>query len=232
VAFAIHQLMFMMALRLTSVVDVTLMNTLAPILVAVLAVRLFGERPGLAFRAWSGLAIVGAMAVVVAGSSGPQGNPGGMALAAGNVVFYAVFLVWSKQARDHIETLPFLFGSVTVSAVVVSGYVLVSGEQPGTATARDLVLCLVVAAVPGAVGHFSMTWALRWVPANLPPVVLLVIPVLSGAMAWAFIGQHVTWTQAFGGAITLVGVLGALRVASAAGVLDREQTAAVAAEGI
>jgi hypothetical protein len=51
-------------------------------------------------------------------------------------------------------------------------------------------------------------------------------------MAWAFIGQHVTWTQAFGGAITLVGVLGALGVASAAGVLDREQTAAVAAEGI
>src|SRR5262249_10914885 len=53
VAFAVHQVCFMSALQQTSVVDVTLMNTLAPLVVAVLAVPLFGERPGVKFRLWS-----------------------------------------------------------------------------------------------------------------------------------------------------------------------------------
>ena len=38
-AFGLHQLLFMIALRATSVVDVTLMNTLAPVVVAVLGYR-------------------------------------------------------------------------------------------------------------------------------------------------------------------------------------------------
>ena len=45
VAFAFQQLTFIIALHETSVVDVTLMNTLAPIVVAVLAVPMFDERP-------------------------------------------------------------------------------------------------------------------------------------------------------------------------------------------
>lgn len=229
VAFAIHQLMFMSSIRLTSVVDVTLMNTLAPLVVAVLAAKLFGERPGATFRLWSLVAMAGAAVVIVSGSAGPTGNPGGMVLAAGNVVFYAVFLVWSKESRAHIDTIPFLFGSVLVSAVCVSAYVLVVGARPGTATTRDLVMCFVVALVPGALGHFSMTWALRWVPANLPAVILLCEPVLSGVLAWIVLGQGVTATTVAGGVLTLVGVLGALRASSS---LTPDDTLEVATEGI
>lgn len=228
-AFAVHQLMFMISIRVTSVVDVTLMNTLAPLVVAFLAARLFGERPGRSFRAWSLVAIAGAMVVVVSGSSGPTGDPGGMALAAGNVVFYAVFLVWSKEARRHIDTIPFLFGSVLVSAVCVTGFVLVTGERPGQATARDLLLCFVVALVPGAIGHFSMTWALRWVPANLPAVILLCEPILAGVLAWLVLGEGVTATTVLGGTVTLAGVLGALRSSAE---LTRDEAAAAAGEGI
>lgn len=53
VAFGVHQLMFMTAVKATSVVDVTLMQVLAPIVVAVIAVPLFDERPGARFRLWS-----------------------------------------------------------------------------------------------------------------------------------------------------------------------------------
>jgi drug/metabolite transporter (DMT)-like permease len=213
VAFGVHQLLFMIALRMTTVVDVTLMNTLAPVVVALLAVPLFGERPGPAFRLWSLVAIVGGIVVAVAGSSGPQGQPAGMVLAAGNVVFYSLFFVWSKQARNHIETMPFLAGTNTVAAVVVSAYVLLSRAPLTEISAHDLALCAGVALLPGFVGHFSVTWSLRWVPANIPPVIMLSIPVIAGVLAWILLGQGTTPTKVAGGLLTLAGVAGAVRAA-------------------
>jgi drug/metabolite transporter (DMT)-like permease len=217
VAFALHQVTFMTALRQTSVVDVTLMNTLAPLVVAVLAVPLFGERPGVSFRLWSLVAIGGAALVAVAGATGPSGQPLGMLLAASNVVFYAFYFVLSKQARNAIDTWPFLFGTFTVAAVVISVYVLAVRAPIAEVTTFDLLMCLAVAVGPGCIGHFLVTWSLRWVPANIPPVIMLSIPILSGLLAFAFLGQHVTWLQAAGGAFTLLGVLGALRTPGSIG---------------
>jgi drug/metabolite transporter (DMT)-like permease len=210
-AFGFHQLTFMTALRLTSVVDVTLMNTIAPIVVGVLAVPMFGERPGVSFRAWSVVAIGGTAIVVLAGSSGPNGDPVGMLLAALNVVGYSFYFVWSKLARDKIETVPFLFGATLFAALSVSACVLWAGEPVGEISAHDLLLCFLVAVLPGFFGHFSVTWSLRWVPANIPPVIMLAIPVLSGVMAWVFVGQGVAPAQVLGGVITIIGVAGALR---------------------
>lgn len=216
VAFAVHQLTLMIALRTTTVVDVSLMNTLAPLVVAVFAARMFHEHPGPAFRLWSLLAIVGAAAVAVAGSSGPQGQAAGVAFAAANVVFYSLYFVCSKRAREDITTLNFLAGvtvvaAVLVSVVVLGSTVLVSGPPVTDISAHDLVLCLAVAAIPGLVGHFSMTWSLKWVPANVPPVVMLAMPLLSGTLAWLLLGQSVTAAKVAAGAVTLVGVAGAVR---------------------
>lgn len=215
VAFGFHQLLFMMALRATSVVDVTLMNTLAPVVVAILAVPMFGERPGAAFRLWSLVAIAGGVVVAVAGSSGPQGQPVGMLLAAGNVVFYSLFFVWSKRARDVVDTITFLAGMTVVAAVVVSASVLVSGTPVGDIGVHDLLLCAGVALLPGLVGHFSVTWSLKWVPANVPPVIMLSIPVIAGVMAWLLLGQGTTPTKVGGGLLTLLGVAGAVHAAGA-----------------
>ena len=213
-AFGFHQLTFMSALRLTSVVDVTLMNTIAPILVGILAVPMFGERPSVGFRAWSVVAMAGTVIVVLAGSAGPNGDPLGMGLAALNVVGYSFYFVWSKLARDEIDTVPFLFGAVVFAALSVSGYVAIAGDSVGSIEPKDLLLCAAVALLPGFFGHFAVTWSLRWVPANLPPVIMLGIPVLSGAMAWVLLGEQVYGAQILGGAITVAGVAGALRAAS------------------
>jgi drug/metabolite transporter (DMT)-like permease len=213
-AFGFHQLTFMSALRLTSVVDVTLMNTIAPILVGILAVPLFGERPGARFRVWSVVAIAGTAIVVLAGSSGPEGDPLGMLLAALNVVGYSFYFVGSKLARDKIDTVPFLFGAVAFAAISVTVFGVLAGEPLGSIGAADLVRCFAVALLPGFLGHFSVTWSLRWVPANIPPVIMLGIPVLSGVMAWLFLGQGVHPAQVLGGVITVAGVLGALRSSS------------------
>jgi drug/metabolite transporter (DMT)-like permease len=210
VAFGIHQLFFMTAIKLTSVVDVTLMQVLQPVFVGALALVLFGERPGRGFRLWSLVAIVGAAVVVLAGAAGPSGNPVGVLFAFLNVAFFAVYFVWSKQGRGEIDTVPFLFGVVVAAGAVVSLYVVVAGEPVGGISQGDLLRALYIAAVPGALGHFVTTWPLQRVAANVPPVMQLAMPFLSGALAWIFLGQTVGMLHVVGGAITVVGVLGSL----------------------
>jgi MYXO-CTERM domain-containing protein len=210
VVFGTHQLLFMLAIKATSVVDVTLMQVVAPVLVGVLARVLFGERPGAAFRLWSGLAIVGAGVVIVAGTAGPDGKPAGMALAFANVVFAAFYVVWSKRAMSHIGALPFLFGVGVVAALTVSVYTAVAGEPVADVGGRDVVIAAAIALVPGVLGHFLSTYPLSRLPANIPPVIQLAMPFISGALAWLLLDERITALHVLGGALSIAGVVGAL----------------------
>lgn len=222
IAFGSHQLAMFTAVKLTTVADVTLVGATSPVVTGLLAVLVFDERPGRRFRLWAALAMVGSAVVVAGGATGPTGNPLGMALALVNVVFFAVFFLVSKSSRAHLGTLPFLGGALTVGALLVSGYVAVTGEAVGAASETDLLYAAIVAAVPGFVGHVVMTYPLAWVPANVPPVMRLALPVLAGTWAWVFLGETVGWWHLAGGAIVLAGVAGA--------VLSRDGRALVAAE--
>ena len=210
VAFGTHQLLFFSAVKFTSVADVSLMNTLAPLVTAVGAAWLFSERPGARFLLWSTIAIAGAAVIVFGGASGPQGDPVGMTMAALNVLAFAVFFLLSKKSRDHLPVLPFLFGTMVVAALSVSLFVAAAGQAVGSVTTRDLVLAGIVAAFPGAVGHFVMTWPLRWVPANIPPVLKLAQPIFSALLALWWLAEPITWFHVVGGAIVLSGVGAAL----------------------
>lgn len=209
-SFGTHQVLFMTAIKATSVVDVALVGTLSPIITALGALPLFGERPGIPFRAWTVLAMVGAGIVVVGASSGPTGDPVGMTMAVLNVVFFAGFFLASKLGREETPVLPFLFGVMFVSAVGVSLFAAATAQPVTSISDRDLLYALAVASGPGALGHFVMTWPLRWVPANIPPVMRLGQPVLSGLLAWAFLGQGVGLAHLLGGGLVLLGVGGAV----------------------
>lgn len=210
IAFGLHQLLFFSAVKATSVADVSLMNTLAPLVTAVGAAWLFAERPGPSFLRWSLLAIAGAMVIAVGGSGGPQGDLPGMVMAALNVVFFAAFYLLSKKARDYIGVLPFLAGVMITAAVTVSLFVVATGTVLSDATTTDLLLATALAAGPGAIGHFVSTWPLSYVPANIPPVLRLSQPILSGLLAYWLLSEPITAYHLVGGAIVLAGVGGAL----------------------
>jgi drug/metabolite transporter (DMT)-like permease len=122
-----------------------------------------------------------------------------------------LFFVISKRGRDHIDVVPFLFGVMTVAAVTVSLFCLATGEPIVRTERAQLLLPFLMALVPGCIGHFVSTWPLRWVPANIPPLLQLAIPFLAGAMAWVLLDEGITVMHVAGGALTIVGVAGAIR---------------------
>ena len=206
VAFGVHQLMFFSAVKATSVTDVSLITRLSPLFVGLLAVRVFGERPGRSFIAGAAIAMIGAAVVVLAGSSGPEGDAAGMAMAVGHVAAFSVWFVISKRSRSEIDLVRLFLGTFVVAGIMIAGFAAGSGIALPVPGMRDALLVFTVAAVPGAIGHIVSTWPLRWVPANIPPVVSLGIPISAGLQAWVFLGQGITAGAAFGGAVTLAGV--------------------------
>lgn len=208
--FSFNQVLFFTAIKRTSVVDASLLGTLSPIVVAIVAIPLFGERPAPQFRLWSALSIAGAAFVVLGSSSGPQGDLGGMLMAMGSTIAFAGFFVISKLARDHIPVVTFLTIVMGTAAVMVSVFVFALGLDPGGVGTTDLWRALGMAVIPGALGHIVMTWPLAYLPANVPPLLRLAGPVVSGFLAWVFLGEGVTWIHLIGGAIITVGLAGAL----------------------
>jgi drug/metabolite transporter (DMT)-like permease len=211
VMFALHQLTFMTAVKLTSVADVVLMNTLAPIIVMLLAVPIFGERPDRRVRGWTALAMLGGVIIAIGGATTPGGDPVGVILAALNVVFFAGFFLFSKVIRPDADVWPFLFEALLVSAAVVICWFVMTGQNVFVSADRtDWALAVMMAAGPGAVGHFFMTWPLQWVRASVPPTIRLLQPLSAGGLAWIVLGERVSSYQFAGGLIAIAGVLGVL----------------------
>lgn len=208
VAFGAHQLLFFTAVKITTVVDVSLMNALAPIVTAIGARWMFGERPGHGFWRWAVIAIVGAALLAVAASAAPAGSAVGMTMALLNVVCFAIFFLLSKRGRDHLPVMTFLLGTILVAALVVSAFVGLTGAHPMRARGVDLALAAGVALGPGLIGHFIMTWPLRYVPANIPPVLRLAQPFIAGVLAWWLLGEPLSWRHVLAGTLVVVGAAG------------------------
>ncbi len=210
-AFSLNQVFFFTAIKRTSVVDASLMSTLSPIVVGFAAIPLFGERPAPAFRIWSLVAMAGAIFVVLGSSQGPDGDPLGMVMAMISTTFFALFFLISKVSREHLSVVAFLTTVMGTAAVLVTAFVFAIGDDPGSVGSTDLWRALAMALVPGTLGHVVMTWPLRYVPANVPPLMRLAGPVISGGLAWIFLGEGVSWVHLVGGLIIVIGLVGAIR---------------------
>lgn len=208
--FSVNQVAFFTAVKRTSVVDVSLLGTLSPIMVAILAVPIFNERPAARFRWWSLVGIAGAIYIVLGSSSGADGDLLGLLLALLSTAAFACFFVTSKLARTEVPVVTFLMCVMATAAVCVSGYVAARGLDPGSVEGPDLWRAFGMAVVPGALGHIAMTWPLGYLPANVPPLFRLATPAVAGIFAWVFLGEGFTRVHLIGGVVIIAGLSGAI----------------------
>jgi drug/metabolite transporter (DMT)-like permease len=91
-----------------------------------------------------------------------------------------------------------------VSAVVVTAMSLVSRTPLGPPDASDWAWILLIALVPGLLGHLSVAWSHRFVEAWLGSLLLQSQPVVGSIAAWVVLGEEITWLTAAGGAVVVV----------------------------
>ncbi|MGZ8632078.1 MAG: DMT family transporter [Actinomycetota bacterium] len=203
------------AFRLTSVANATIIGALAPVFITLGAVRWFGERLERRDAFVIATSFVGVAVVALGSQATPSWSPLGDAAAAVSVLTWTAYWLFSKRARATTNAIEYMASVMLVSAVVVTALSLATRTSLQPPAASDWAWIVLVAVVPGLMGHLSVAWSHRWVEAWLGSLLLQSQPVIGSVAAWVILDERITALTAAGGlvvvAATCVIVVGAAR---------------------
>jgi drug/metabolite transporter (DMT)-like permease len=200
--------LFYSAVKMASVVDVTVIGALQPILVILAARRLFQERLGRWDVVWIVLAMLGVVATVLGPGVTTRHQLAGDLLAVGSLLCWSAYWLVTKHVRELHGAMEYTTGVTIMAALSVSLVVLVSRQSLGQVKLGDWTWICLLAVVPGT-GHLIMNWAHRYVEASISSVIGCLSPLVAAVLAIPILNQSLTVSQV-GGVIVGLGAIAAV----------------------
>jgi len=211
VCFAVSFIAGFASFQETSIANATLIPALQPVLILLLATRLFGERRTRVEIAYAALALVGVV-VVVAGASGEGASLAGNVFAILNLLVFTAYFLLGKHARDAQEHAWSFLAAVFVGAcVIVVPWGVLTSDDLGSIQGTDWLLMVGLVLLPGMVGHGLMMWAHQFVDVTITSMMTLGNPVVSIVGAWILYSQDLGPTQIAGCVVVLAALAQILR---------------------
>jgi len=213
-ALGLHLLLFQGALTLTSVASTVTLNTMSPLFVALGGWWLLGERTSR--RAWQGMAVTVAGALVIGVADATGGEVGaapllGDAMALGAAIAGSAYLLVGRQVRRDTPTSVYGAAVYGAAGVVLLPVCLATGTPlTGYSTTTWLAIAGIVVG-PQLLGHTVFNLLLQVLPATTVAVALLAEPVGAGLLAWLLLGELPPALFALGAPLVLLGVARVIR---------------------
>lgn len=202
IALGLDVALFFSAIKLTTVANATVIGALQPIVVAIAANRFFGEVIRPRDMVLGSVAIGGVMIVVLGSASDAPTDWQGDLLAVGALFAWSAYFVFAKRAKDVITSNEYTVGAALWVGLINAPLALIFGQSLAWPTWESWGWLLLMAFGAGVLGHAVMNWSLQQIPLWLGSTFTLLVPVISTAVAWAFLDEPVTAVQV--GAIALV----------------------------
>jgi len=191
------------AFRLTSVANATIIGALAPVFIAIGASRWFGERFGLRDVGFMFASLIGVAMVAIGSRGSPARSLAGDLCALAGTISWTSYWLYSKKMRRSVATLDYLATVMLVAAACVTVVTAVSGISLAPPRGMDWLWVVLLAAIPGAIGHVMVAWSHRHVEAWLASLITQGQPVVGSAAAWLILGESLTLLTIVGGVIVL-----------------------------
>ncbi len=188
--------LFFSAVKLTNVVNATLIGSLQPIIVGVVAARFFGESIRRRDAAWSLVALLGVFGVILASNGTPEWSAAGDLLAVGALLSWSGYFIASKQSKGRMTPMEFTVGTAIWVVLINAPLAVVFGQDLSWPNAEDWVGIAASVLLGGVVGHVCMNWSLVRIPLWVGSTFTLLIPVVASTIAWIFLGESLSWGQA------------------------------------
>lgn len=192
------------AFRLTSVANATIIGALAPVFITIGAVRWFGEHLDRRDALVIGSSFVGVALVAIGSQASPTWSPAGDAAASLSVLTWTAYWLFSKRARDRVPAMEYMASVMLVSAVAVTAMSLATGTSLRPPDASDWGWIVLIAFVPGLLGHLSVAWSHRFVEAWLGSLLLQSQPVIGSIAAWVLLDERLSALTALGGIVVVI----------------------------
>lgn len=237
---ALHFAAWITSLEYTSVTSSVILVTTTPLWVALAAPFVLRERTGAATMVGMVLALSGGV-ILALGSTCPLDTKASRLICAKSDLFgrasaligdaLALFGAWmaagyvliGRNVRARISLVPYLF-LVYGSAALFLVSVALAARQPLFQYSPTVYLWLfLLALVPQVIGHSTLNWVLRHLPAAFVSIALLGEPVGSSLLAAIFLGEKPFPAEIIGGVIVLFGIALASRQSNAkVSIQDKE----------
>ncbi len=195
--------LFFSAVKLTSIVNATIIGSMQPIVVGVIAARFFGEHIGLRNIAWSVVALAGTVVVVAAGADDGTSDIRGDLLALGAMLSWSAYFITSKNSKKTMTSTEFTAGTALWTMAICAPLGFAFGQDMSWPTATNWGWLVVMAATSGLIGHAMMNWSLVRIPLWVGSTFTLLIPVFSALLAWVVLDEAITAIQGVAMAVVI-----------------------------
>ncbi len=206
IALGLDVAFFFSAIKLTSVVNATIIGSMQPVVVGVVAARFFDEQIRLRDALWSLVAITGAIVVVSTGAGEAEGSWRGNLLAVGAMIAWSAYFIASKRSKEKMTSTEFTAGSAVWTAIICTPLALLFDQDLSIPSATNWLWLMVMVIGSGVVGHSLMNWSLVRIPLWVGSTFTLLIPVFAAILAWLFLDESLQLSQVLAMAV----VIGAL----------------------
>lgn len=221
-ALSVDVIFFFSAVKLTTIVNATIIGALQPIVVTAYAVGFLGEKVKARQLVLALVAIAGVVVIVLSGAStdadGTESSTLGNLCALGALLAWSCYFVIAKRVDGKVSPGDYTLAVAAMVALVCFPVAVVFGQSIAWPSANNWLWLLIMALGAGILGHNMMNWSLPRIPLWIGSTMTLLTPIVSALAAWWFLGESFTLTQL---AAMLV-VLGALAVI----VLDQTRAGA------
>lgn len=137
-------------------------------------------------------------------------------LSLAGAVMASCYLLIGRRVRAEVELLPYVLPVYGVAALLLVAISLVQGATVLGLSRATYVYLILLALVPQLIGHTSLNYALRHLPATLVAVCILGEPIGATLFAYFFLGEEIRLMQGIGGGIILLGIFVASRAPTTA----------------
>ncbi len=209
VCLALDVALFFSAVKLTTIVNATIIGALQPVLVIALAGPLFGERIRRREIIGALVAVAGVVAIVLLSAGKPEWNGVGDLAATGGLFAWTGYLVLSKRSASTMTSIQYTVGTAVWTAVFSLPIGLAVGHDMGLPSSADWLPLAALALGGGVLGHTLMNWSLVRIPLWIGSALTLLIPVTSSLLAWVFLEESLSVGQLVAMAV-VIGVLAVL----------------------
>jgi drug/metabolite transporter (DMT)-like permease len=195
--------LFFSAVKETSIVNATIIGSLQPILVGVIAARFFGETIRAKDALWSFVALGAVVVVITTQTTSDVSSATGNLLAAAAMFSWSAYFIASKRSKDHVTPTEFTAGTALWTALIVTPLGFAFGQDMSLPSAKNWALLVAMAIGSGIVGHALMNWSLVRIPLWVGSTFTLLIPVFSALIAWVFLDESLVARQGIAMAVVI-----------------------------
>ena len=212
--FGINLAFVFSALQHSSVAVLSVIQTLQPGVVLLVAGSWLGERATRWHVGWTAVGVLGVVVAILGGKPEVRGDALGVVFGVTSMLTFTAYYLINRRVRSTTAIAPMewmcgvtLFAGLAITPVALATS---SADDYRQLAGADWLYLLFVAVVVGIVGHTMMSWAHKFIPAARSSLFLLAMNVVAIAAAWPLHDEPVTLMQAVGGIVVLGAVAAVL----------------------